>query len=43
MEEKNLEKIIILEDDARFNKNFKQILVNVVNQMQNQNMEWDLM
>lgn len=41
--EKNYKKIIILEDDARFAKNFKSILVHFMNQMDAKNIDWDLM
>jgi hypothetical protein len=43
MVEKNFQKIIIFEDDAKFDKNFKTILVHMTNQLQNQNIDWDLM
>ena len=43
MAEKQLEKVIILEDDSRFDKNFKAVLVHFVNEFQNQNINWDLM
>jgi len=43
MLEKNLEKTLILEDDARFDKNFKAILTHTINQMNEKKIDWDLM
>ena len=43
MAEKQLEKVIILEDDSRFEKNFKAVLVHFVNELQNNDIKWDLM
>lgn len=43
MVEKNLEKIIILEDDARFSENFKEIMVHISNRVNEAKLEWDLM
>ena len=42
MVEKNYQKIIILEDDARFSSNFKSVLNYFKNEMQSRNFEWDL-
>lgn len=43
MVEKNYQKIIILEDDARFNSDFKSVLNYFQNEMQSRKFEWDLL
>lgn len=43
MVEKNLEKIIILEDDARFSENFKEVIVHISNRANEAKLDWDLM
>ena len=43
MIEKKYEKIIILEDDARFAANFKTILAYMINGMKDEEIKWDLL
>jgi hypothetical protein len=43
MIERNHEKIIIFEDDARFALNFKSNLAYFVNTMVNKGVEWELL
>lgn len=43
MVEKKYKKILILEDDARFVYNFKQILLNLDNQMKSKEIDWELL
>ena len=43
MIEKGYERIIILEDDARFVVKFKSVLVHLLNEMKEKNIEWDFL
>ena len=43
MVEKKYEKILILEDDARFILNFKHYLLNMLNQMETKKIKWELL
>ena len=43
MVEKGYKKIIIFEDDARLVLNFRRILKNLMNSINDQKLEWDLM
>jgi GR25 family glycosyltransferase involved in LPS biosynthesis len=43
MVENNYKKVIILEDDARFSLNFKQILLDLTKQLSNKQVEWELL
>jgi collagen beta-1,O-galactosyltransferase len=43
MVEKKYEKIIILEDDARFEGDFKSILTYMINEMKEKSIKWELL
>ncbi len=43
MVNKNYEKTLILEDDARFSNNFKVVLRHTFNELSQKNIDWDLM
>ena len=43
MLENNHERVIVFEDDARFNSNFRRVFESLINQMDKKDFKWDLL
>ena len=43
MLENNHERVIVFEDDARFESNFRRVFESLINQMDRKDFKWDLL